>query len=440
MRKNKKNKYLLLLILLLGISVGFAALSTQLKINGTANISKQSWNVYWDEESIAITEGSKGNTEPEVVSGDDGTAKAKVTWEVTLDLPGDFYEFTIDAANAGTVDAMITGITPTVPANLPSYISYSVTYADGIVPAENHLLAKGTKSGNTIIPTTQKYKVRVEYLDTVTPDDLDDIDDEGDTYQFSYAVTYGQATNAAIPKPIKWILPEGKTMNTLAVGDELCAKGECFNFIKYDGNDVVMLAKYNLKVGNIIDGDTYTATDRYTSSNPGYNKQSSETIGYVTDAATFNGTVPFSATNYWDAISSYPADVYDATNYKTEPNFSTTCDYSTNCFQTPGYSVAYYVDAYKTILTNLGAIVKEARLLTYSDVTDSSIGCSTSGGCPTTGASSFVTNTTYWLGSADDYDYMWGVYFDGDFTNNYSFDDEYTFGVRPVIIVEKSNL
>ena len=196
--KKKKNRYLILLLILLAVSVGFAALSTQLKINGTANITKNSWNVYWDEESISITQGSKGNTEPEVVSGDDGAAKAKVTWEVTLDLPGDFYEFTIDAANAGTVDAMITGITPTVPANLPSYISYSVTYADGIAPAENHLLAKGTKSGNTIIPTTEKYKVRVEYLDTVTPDDLDEIDDEGDTYQFSYQVTYGQAAGDTI--------------------------------------------------------------------------------------------------------------------------------------------------------------------------------------------------------------------------------------------------
>ena len=196
--KKKKNRYLTLLLILLAVSVGYAALSTQLKINGTTNISKNTWSVYWDEESISITQGSKGNTEPDVVNGDDGSSNTKVTWEVTLDLPGDFYEFTIDAANAGTVDAMITGITPTVPANLPSYISYSVTYANGTAPANNHLLAKGTKSGNTIIPTTQKYKVRVEYLDTVTPDDLDEIDDEGDTYQFSYQVTYGQATNAAI--------------------------------------------------------------------------------------------------------------------------------------------------------------------------------------------------------------------------------------------------
>ncbi len=199
----KKNRYLTLLLILLAVSVGYAALSTQLKINGTANITKNTWSVYWDEDSITITEGSKGNTEPDVVNGDDGSSNTKVTWEVTLDLPGDFYEFTIDAANAGTVDAMITGITPTVPSNLPSYISYSVTYADGTAPAENHLLAKGTKSGNTIIPTTETYKVRVEYLDTVTPADLNAIGTNGDTYQFSYQVTYGQATTAAVnPHPV----------------------------------------------------------------------------------------------------------------------------------------------------------------------------------------------------------------------------------------------
>ena len=228
MRKNKKNRYLTLLLILLAVSIGYAALSTTLKIIGTTNISKQSWSVYWDEESIAITQDSKGNTEPDVVNGDDGSSNTKVTWEVTLDLPGDFYEFTIDAANAGTVDAMITGITPTVPSNLPSYISYSVTYADDEIPAQYHLLEK--KKGDN--PTREKYKIRVEYLDTVTPDDLDEIDDEGDTYQFSYQVTYGQADEHAIKRKV---VP-------LEVGQEVSFGTEKFRVIKSDLNTTALLA------------------------------------------------------------------------------------------------------------------------------------------------------------------------------------------------------
>ena len=104
MKKNKKrNRIMLLLILLLGITVGFAALATTLKINGNASITKNNWSVYWDEDSIAVTQGSKGDTMPGVVNGEDGSVNTKVNWNVNLEVPGDFYEFTIDATNNGTI-------------------------------------------------------------------------------------------------------------------------------------------------------------------------------------------------------------------------------------------------------------------------------------------------------------------------------------------------
>ena len=446
MRNKKKNKYLLLLILLLGITLGYAAISTTLKITGTANVNKNTWSVYWDEESIEVTPGSVNGT---AGVSDDGTVEdAQLTWTADLNLPGDFYEFTIDAVNAGSIDAMITNITPTIPADLASYINYSVTYADGIDPGQYHLLAKGTKSGNTITPTREKYKIRVEYLSTATADDLDDIDENGDSYTFGYSVTYAQATDAAINRPV-WILPQGRTKDNLQVGDEICAKGECFNFIKYDGNDVVMLAKYNLKVGYIY-SSSLTKTGEYTSSNPGYGLQSSEARGWVSGETGY-GTVAFSATNYWNdngsPSSSYPGSyypgpnyptIYDSINYKTEPDFSTTCD-STHCFETPGYSVAYYVDAYKTLLTNNGLTIKNARILTYAEATDVSIGCDASNfSCPTTGNSAFITNTTFWLGSAYSKNYVWSVSSGGSFDRS-SYNND-LIGVRPVIVIEKSNL
>ena len=196
MRNKRKNKYLLLLILLLGITLGYAAISTTLKITGTANVNKNTWSIYWDENSIAVTNGSVAGT---AGVSDDGTVEnAQLTWTADLDLPGDFYEFTIDAVNEGSIDAMITNITPTIPADLASYINYSVTYDDGMEPALNHLLPKATKSGNTVTPTRKKYKVRVEFDSDATPDDLDDIGENGDSYTFEYAVTYAQATDAAI--------------------------------------------------------------------------------------------------------------------------------------------------------------------------------------------------------------------------------------------------
>jgi len=188
MRKNRKrNKYLLLLILLLGISLGYALISTTLKITGTANVLKQTWNVYWD--TPVVTEGSVSTTVPTRTNDEGDPANTKLVWTVDLALPGDYYEFTVDAVNEGTIDAMITGINNTVTPTLPEYIKYDVTYADGVEPAINHLLAKNT---------TEKYKVRVYYDEALaTGDTINAIPTGGNSYTFTFNVTYGQATSDA---------------------------------------------------------------------------------------------------------------------------------------------------------------------------------------------------------------------------------------------------
>ena len=160
--KIKINKFLHLLIIL-GLTVGFALLSTTLNINGTAGIKGNTWDIHWDEESIQVSENSV-QTETPTVSNDGQT----VSYEVTLELPGDFYEFTIDAVNAGTIDGMVAigGLQLTIedeggqPTTLPNYIKYSVTYADGSSIEKFHKLAKRVDI-NT--PTREKIKVRIEY-------------------------------------------------------------------------------------------------------------------------------------------------------------------------------------------------------------------------------------------------------------------------------------
>ena len=51
-------------------------------------------------------------------------------------------------------------------------------------------------------------------------------------------------------------------------------------------------------------------------------------------------------------------------------------------------------------------------------------------------APSWVYQTSYWSGSADDDDDVWTVYSNGRFLDPNCFDD-YRYGVRPVIILEK---
>ena len=52
--RRKNNKYLMLLALLLLVTVGYALISTTLKIVGEATVTKQEWNVYWDELPLSF--------------------------------------------------------------------------------------------------------------------------------------------------------------------------------------------------------------------------------------------------------------------------------------------------------------------------------------------------------------------------------------------------
>ena len=251
-------------------------------------------------------------------------------------------------------------------------------------------------------------------------------------------------TNVSITeKPLVEIMTANRTKDTLQVGDEICVNGattECFNFIRYDGNNdenVVLLSKYNLKVGNIYSSDGNTKTGEYSSSDTGYGLQSSEARGQVSGQTRY-GTVAFSGTNYWDDNGS-PKSNYPGA-YLPGPNYPTVYD-SINYKGTPGnndYSVAYYVENYKDILETYGLTVQSARLLTYSEATDSSIGCDVNDlrPCP---VDEFITYTSFWLGSALDSSGVWLVFSNGSFNDNGYSNGKYG-GVRPVIVVAKSDI
>lgn len=443
MRNKKRDRMMLFLILLLAISVGYAAISTTLKITGTASVATNTWGIYWDVP--VVTSGSVTDTVPTRTQDSNNPSNTKLVWSIELALPGDYYEFTVDVVNESSLDAMITSINNTASPTLPSYIKYTVTYADGRSIANNQLLRKATVSGNTTTPTREKYLVRVEY-DSVnaTSSTLNGMSGD-ETYTFTFNVQYGIATSDAINRE-KFTLPQNKTINNLALGDELCLENQCFNFIKYEGNDVVMLAKYNLKVGDNYNGTTLTAAftkiGNYSSADSGYGLQDSQARGWVNGDTTHYGIVDFSKTNYWDNSgspkSTYPGSyypsvdfpyAYDPVNYAGAPGTNT-------------YSVAYYVEQYKTKLINdYHASIKDARLLKMSEVTDPSIGCVVIPGqfsCPTTGSGVFLFNTSFWFGSVGASNMVLIILTNGALDGGGY--NSSVVGVRPVIVVEKSNI
>ena len=84
------------------VTDSFPALSTTLNINGNAEVSAASWDIYLD--NVVLNSSSATTTAPTI------TDSKTATFSTTLTKPGDFYEFTIDVVNDGSIDAMIDGI------------------------------------------------------------------------------------------------------------------------------------------------------------------------------------------------------------------------------------------------------------------------------------------------------------------------------------------
>ena len=183
--KRKNNSLPLLIILLLIIGIGYSLLNTTLKINGITGINKNTWDIHWDDESIAdsgVTPLTKAYVKDQ--------EKKIVEFSVSLDYPGDYYEFTIDAVNTGTVDGMITDIKSTINDNpnyvLPGYVKYQVTYKNNKEIEKNQTLNANSKS---------TYKVRVEYRDDVSQEIINQSEDK--ELVFDLEITYSQKNKNA---------------------------------------------------------------------------------------------------------------------------------------------------------------------------------------------------------------------------------------------------
>ena len=103
--------------------------------------------------------------------------------------PGDFYEFTVDIVNDGSIDAMISEVLRSgISTDQEKYIEYIATYEDGGELEVNDLLKSGSR---------KNIKVRVKFREDVNSEDLPL---EEVTLNLSFSVTYIQADDNAIDK------------------------------------------------------------------------------------------------------------------------------------------------------------------------------------------------------------------------------------------------
>ena len=187
MKNRKRRDYLgVLLLLVVGLSVGYALLRTNLTINGTSKIKGNTWDIHF--ANLQVTDGSVSIGTGDVAAAIQSST-TDITYTVTLNEPGDFYEFTVDAVNAGSIDGMVESVTSklndTVITTLPAYLDYSVSYSDGVAISPNQYLKAGE---------TETYKVRIEFKKDISSSDLPT---SVQTLTLDFGVAYIQADNTA---------------------------------------------------------------------------------------------------------------------------------------------------------------------------------------------------------------------------------------------------
>ena len=373
----------LVLICVFTLSTAYAALNAVLTIQGSAQVTSADWDIHLANPKV--TNGSVTTTVPTLATG------KSLTFSTTLNMPGDFYEFTVDVVNSGSIDAMIEKVTktPELTADQAKYLNYEVSYQNGESISSKQTIASGV---------TMPIKVRVEYRKDLVASDLPTSQVQ---LTLGLVLDYVQSDGTGTTVENNGVETKLVSANGSldAIGIVVTIGDQQFYTIGTEGDNVKLLSMYNLYVGNSVDSD-WNVTPLASPTG----KQSELARGWINGADEWYGTTAFSNT-----YSTYAGSIVEG-----------------------------YVNNYKTILeSDYGVDVVEARLITKDELTSDEIGCSDTDDTCTGSAYPWIYSTSYWSGSALDDDNVWVVYSDGGFTVNFFYDDGDIFGVRPVVIISK---
>ena len=376
----------LILVCAFTLTIAYAALNAVLTISGSAQVTSADWDIHLANPDV--TSGSVSDVKP-VISN-----PITATFSVTLNMPGDFYEFTIDVVNAGDIDAMIENITktPTLSSEQAKYLKYEITYQNGGAITAKQLVEK-----NSFV----RLKVRVEYRSDISSTDLPTT---SETLNLGLKLDYIQSDGSG-----NVVGGGGVPVSIVADGD-INNKGtivtigtEQFYVLSGDENNVNLLSMYNLYVGGKYENDVYTA--------------------YGDEATGIQDSSMIGSLGMMSSVS------YGVTSFYTDEQIEN------NDFSYENSLVKRYLDDYNNYLTSLGVNIVNIELLNGNVLISN--GCSY-GNCDCLFAPSFLRSTSYWAIDSSDSSVLWGVFATGYFDYDIYYDDyRYLLGVRPVIVISK---
>ena len=444
MEKERRTKALVIVVLLIvvvGLTVAFAALSATLNINGTAYLDAAKWGIKFENLSSPTKIGSATTT---------GTAKIEETKSaeinginVNLSTPGDKVTYTVDLVNKGTINAKIDNIEKTVlTSEQQRYLTFKVTDQNGKEISQGDILGKGE---------TRNLTITIEFIKDLTKEDLPT---RASTISLSYKLNFVQTdekvTTSASSKQACTTFDKKDTYSQgdiIALCNTEANKSEDFYVISDNGTTVTALAKYNLLVGDTAvwndDFSDTTSVIPISTSEEGYGLQNSIAGNMEFDSEgnpinhTVKGTIAFAdgeeskkisgCSGYGGCYSGYWTD--NTSNHNLLSKYGNS--YPVNVFDSNS-NLYKPLENYKTYLKNtLCKTSIDARLITYEELTG--LGCGKDDwSC--TSAPSWVYSTGYWSASADGDSSVHVVISDG------YFDFPGILGLRPVITISKSDI
>ena len=198
-QQNNSRKGYLALLLLLGISVGFAALSTTLNVIGTTTVNRQNWSIVFadqvsNEQKVGTAEGSA------TVTAATNEASAKVEFTATLKEPGDSYSFEIPINNEGSIDAVLESFSNTeLTTEQAKYLDYTVEYksvATGTKTVTSRDAIHANKGVTLVVTVTYKNDITANDLPSGTSDPV---------FSSTFTVNYKQYKSTTDTDPVRFV-------------------------------------------------------------------------------------------------------------------------------------------------------------------------------------------------------------------------------------------
>ena len=190
--KQKRVALVVLIVAVIGLTVAFASLSSNLTISGNAKLDPVNWDIYFDNIANIKAERKASITSDPIIDTND---KRKINgMSVVLTEPGDKVSFTVDIVSESDIIAVIKDINDTLTVKPEGsehgFIDFNVYYTGTNVEVKKDDTIVARENGE---PSRTNITISVYYSkDKVTNDTLNNIPPGGLEIGFNYGLTFKQ--------------------------------------------------------------------------------------------------------------------------------------------------------------------------------------------------------------------------------------------------------